>query len=626
MATGNEKTIGALVKAKPDWPKLIQSRFEGSKKLLSQRHDTWRKIRNAYHGYVADQAKKRGRANFHHHLIFQQIEMETARFIVNYFRHDPFIAVSPINANTMETAKRHEQVLQHYNEHAPTFFIEKYRLLKYSHLYGTGFEMPTWRREVRPVMRKVPITYAGQQINEVEVETNEVVYDGLWFKTFSPFDVFPYPFANSLASSPWVILVEFVRADELLKRADAGIFDKGAVMKVPLNGYLQDEWEFARQLRDLGHGTPDQDDELVCLQHMFTPDRFITLANNAEIVRDQPNMFWHGLIPMVQGVKTLDPDSFYPIGSGKNLLASQKLLSMTSNAMIDNVVQSQWPIWKYTSAVNPNDLVSLPNQRIKVETLDDVDVVKMPELKQDLLQLKAVIEAHAQTLTGYFGPQQGFSDTQHTATSDSIFQQEGNQRISGDVMAFEQLTLVPEARMVSKLVQQFMPEGVDVRINGPGGQFFQKLSPQDIRGEFDFTASGSSESINRAVVQQQLIEMFSVANEATQYVQMPTGQIIPVPVLDAYNALKQIYEGYNQRNTDKLLYRPEVFGLPLNNELLNQYGLPAVPGLDQMPLDPMTGARRANAGSLPMPNRSSVNPGDIVNGANRAAPQSVRAI
>jgi len=629
---GNQQpstTVATWLQVKRDPKKVIQDRFETARNAMTGRVEEWRKIRDAYHGYIRQNQKRRGRANFPFYKIFPQTELEAARFVVNYFRHDPFVAVSPQASDDIEKAQRHERVLQHYLEHCPSFYLSELRLIKYASMFGNGFQMPTWRRRVAPVRRKLPVMIGGLKIGEQELVTNEVVYDGLEFHTFAPTDVFPYPFATSLDTAPWVILVQFVRVDELVALADQGIYDKDAVMKIPLNGYLQQDWEIFKQISENGKGGAQaEDNELICLQHMLMPDRFQTLANNDIVIRNRDNHLWSKNIPMVHGVKTIDPDSFWSIGTAKTILPSEKMLQLFVNSMVDAVTSTMWPVWKYVpNRVNPNDLLSLPNQRIPVKSMDDLDIVKLPEMKQDMLAIKIMFEQHIEEITGYFGTQKGEGRSGNTATSDSIFQSEGNNRIQYDVMTFEQVTLIRMAKLVSALVQQFMPEQMDVRLNGPGGVQFAPVNQDDVRGEFDFKASGSSETLNRAVVQQQLIELFNTAQGANQFVQMPGGAIVPVPVLDTYNALKELYEGYGRVNIDKILYRPELFGMPLTNDVLNQFGLPSIPGLDQMQPNPNTGALRAQrkqGGAAQLQNMSrSVDPKQIINNANRPQPLAI---
>lgn len=611
-------SVGRWVQVTRDRKRLLEDRFKMAQRATDTLRQRRRQVREAYHGHIARRVK--GRANFHFHKVFSQIEMESARFLLNFFRHTPFATVNPTSSDTVEAAKRHEWALQFYQEKCPTFFLEQLRLIKYSTLFGCAFQIPSWRRNWGTVKKSVPIQFAGETVGYTEVESEELLYDGLWYKTFSPDDVYPHPYSRSVETMPWLIIEEFIPIQELLRRAEMGMFDKAQVNKVPLNAYRQADWEARIQQSSIHGRSMDQDIELICLQHSFEPDRFETLANGEIMIRDAKNEFWHKQIPAIMGVKTIDPDSLWPIGTGKNMLPNQKLLNLFMNEAANQAIASHWPIWKYRdgSGVNPNSLLSLPNQRIKVKNMDDVDIVQMPEMKQDLLAIKLMLEANTEELTGYFGPQKGEGSSSRTATSDAIFQQEGNMRIQSDVLTFEQVSGIPQAKMASKLVQQFMMPGTEVRINGPGsGLSFVPLSPEQIRGEFEFQVAGASEALNRAVVQQQLIEMFDTSAQAVQHVQMPNGQIVPMPVFDTYQGLKEIYEGYGRRNTDKLLYRPEIFGIPLNNDLLGQFGLPAIPGLDQLQVHPRTGAMRNDQAMAQLTNMSASDPGAPVKQANQ---------
>jgi hypothetical protein len=242
-------------------------------------------------------------------------------------------------------------------------------------------------------------------------------------------------------------------------------------------------------------------------------------------------------------------------------------------------------VWKYRAGqVNPNKLLSLPNQAIPVKNMADVDIMKMPEMKQDILSLMAVLDASLEETTGYFGTQKGASSEQRTATSDSIFQQEGNLRIQYDTMTYEKLTLNEEARLISKTIQQFMPEEVAVRVADSPKQEFESVQRQDIQGEYDYSVSGASEGMNRAIVQKQLIEFFNSAQAVDQLVKLPGGQIVPMPLLHTYNAAKEILQGFDHKGADRWLHRPEVFGMPVDNDMFEQFGLPRLQGFENIPV------------------------------------------
>lgn len=612
------KTVREHIQVKRDPKKLIQDRFKASEQFMTPYHDRWRRIRNAYHGYIAAKNRRPGRANFHLHKLFPQIELEAARFTVFYFAQPPFIQVNPRGPTSVDSAELHEMALQHYIEMAPTFYLHKLRLIKYSLLYGSGFEMPTWRTKRAKVIQKQPVVIGGVHLGDEDVEVDEVIYDGFDFHTFSPTEVYLYPYARHTLSAPWQIVMEFVHVDELVDRADQGIYDKSKVMAIPLNCYKQDDWEMRRHYSDLGLGVPEPDPELVCLIHMFSPERFITLANDDQIIRDVDNFLYHKQIPLIQGVKTLDPDSPWPIGTGQVILPNQRLRNLLGNASIDTVLKNLWPVWKYRTGagVNPNTLLSLPNHAIGVQNMGDVDIMQMPEMKQDIMALMAMLEANSEEATGYFGTQKGFSDQTRTATSDAIFQQEGNLRIKYDIQTFEQLALIPEAKMLSKTLQQFMPDNVAVKVFGGQASEFKEVSREDIRGEYEYSVTGASQAMNRALLQKQMIEFFRDAQNSEQVVRLPGGQIVPVPVLNTYNALKEILQGFDNRNADRLLHRPEVFGIPVDNDMFEQFGLPGIPGLDNGGNGGRTRGQQQTLAAVGQRSRS-VDPTKLVTNANK---------
>lgn len=609
----NANTLAKYVHIKKDQANDIIECYDRARALTQHRRDRWSEIYKMYHGYIKDRNRSKGRANFHWHKMFPAIETEAARFVLSYFSHTPYTTVIPTNGTSVDASKVMENSIQYYYEHCPVHFMSTLRLIKNTGLYGIGFRIPSWKTKTAKIKRTVPITMYNVQVGVEEIETEEVIYDGLWFDTYSPGQVFVDPYALDLESARYVIVEEWVPAEELLEKAKQGIYDLDKVNKIPMNASGQNEMEYIQRMEALGHPSPEADRGMVRLQHKLADDHFVTLANGVTIIRDTNNFYDHKKKPIIRGVKSLDPESFYPIGTGSVILPNQKMRNVFGNSMIDRVISSYHHMWKYKgSTVDPAQLLSVPNNRIRVQHMDDVEIIQAPEMKRDMLVVQELLDVNQEESIGYFGTQKGAAmGPAQTATSDSIFNEQGDKRITYDVMVFENGTLLPESKMVAALIAQFMPDETELRVNGPGGFSFQKINKQDIRGEYDFRAGGASESMNKAVAQQQMINLYNIASQATQYVKMPTGQMIPVPVLDTWNALKDIYEGAGVKDVDKILYRPEIFGIPINNETLNQFGLPSIPGLDNLQPNPKTGAL-TNPNNLPR----SVDSKQIINNAN----------
>ena len=617
-----DNTLGSYISIKKDPIVMVREKYNIAYSHNSKQRLLLNKLYQAYHGYVKDSARSKGRANFHYHKMFQAVETEVARFMVNYFSHDPYASVIPNKGAAVNSAKAMEEVLQYYYEHSPNFFLSRLRMIKYASLFGYGWCVPSWQKDEMKVKVRKKVKLYGMDVGEIEEEELQIIYEGLQFDVYSPTEVFTDPMAKTPNKMRWAMVEDWVPAEELAEKANQGIYDKAAVNRIPLNGSGQEQIEYQNRVDSLGYVRPDEDISMVRLWSYFEANRWITVANDDTIIRDEENPYDHKQIPLIMGMKTVDIDSFFPIGTGKVILPTQKMVNVVVNSAIDSVISSNHPIWKHKSHIDPNGLASLPNKRIRVRQMDDVEIMRMPETKQDIYQLKNTLEESINESTGYYNQQFGGGSPNTTATGAQINNDQGNQRIQYDVMVFEELYLVKEAKMCTKIIQQMIPEGQEFRIAGQGGMNFANYSAEDIRGEFK--TRGSSEAINKAVVQQQLINFFNMSNQATQYVTMPTGEVVPVPVLDTYNALKDIYEGFGRKDTYKLLLRPELFGIPISNEVLGQFGLPPIPGLEGKQSNPLTGGfggPTVNPKTLP----SSTNETQITRNATQL-PNPTRAV
>ena len=579
------KTVGEYltIRTPVDKVRLVHDRYELSKQVLSDRRAKWLEYYQLYSGYIDPAKKVKGRANFHFHTIFPQIELEASRYLTSYFAHNPYVQVLPSGGQFIDQAKAREQILQHYYEHAPTHFYETFRFIKFTLLYGCAFRIPTWRKIIGKITKRIPLGPGG---GYADAQYEDIIYDGLHFSTWAPHEVFPYPYAKSINQLPWVIIEEFVHIDELVNRAKSGAFDLAQVNKIPLNCSGQDQMSFKTMAAATGDKTADDDPYMIRLLHNLSPTEFITTANDAVSIRETENYYYHQQIPAIMGVKTLDPEKFHPVGAVKPIAPNQKMVNFTGNHMINQMVRNMDPVWWRTGKVDARYLVSRPNNIILSEKGPgpggDFGILEMPELKHDLFLFQNLLQQNREETTGYYGTQKGHSTQRNTATSDSIFEAQGDKRINADVMAFEELSLVPEAKQVSALIDQFMPNEVAVRVAGAKGINFQNRTPADIQGEFDFRVGGITENINRAVQQRQMIDLIATSKDMQQLVQLDNGALVPMPVLNVYEALQAVWEPTAGTSTDKILYPPELFGMAVDNNLFQQYGLPALPGLEGM--------------------------------------------
>lgn len=154
---------------------------------------------------------------------------------------------------------------------------------------------------------------------------------------------------------------------------------------------------------------------------------------------------------------------------------------------------------------------------------------------------------------------------------------------------------------------------------------FQSVKRDDIQGEFQFSASGASEGMNKAIVQKQLIEFFLATQESSQLIKLPGGQIVPMPLLHTYNAAREILQGFEHKGADRWLHRPEIFGMPVDNDTFEQFGLPRLDGFENIPAAPPGGGNGQGASptGARAPGSRTVNPNRLLQNATKQPTVSV---
>jgi hypothetical protein len=76
MSDNDAATVSAYIIKKQDQKQLIRDRYKMAKDATTSLRESWLEIYLAYHGYVKESVRRRGRANFHYHKLFPQIDVE----------------------------------------------------------------------------------------------------------------------------------------------------------------------------------------------------------------------------------------------------------------------------------------------------------------------------------------------------------------------------------------------------------------------------------------------------------------------------------------------------------------------------------------------------------------------
>lgn len=146
--------------------------------------------------------------------------------------------------------------------------------------------------------------------------------------------------------------------------------------------------------------------------------------------------------------------------------------------------------------------------------INDINVIKPLDdarISFDVPMIEAVIKQDIRELTGQPASQFGVLENRETSATEHL--QVEQARIS---RADDNLTLVEEdtrncARKMLQCIQAFADTDVVVKIAGPKGHFWHKMTKDDIQGEYDLEIDpGSTTKVNDAVRKKQSVDLMNV--------------------------------------------------------------------------------------------------------------------
>jgi hypothetical protein len=128
-----------------------------------------------------------------------------------------------------------------------------------------------------------------------------------------------------------------------------------------------------------------------------------------------------------------------------------------------------------------------------------------------------------------------------TASGINMMQAAASARFNLKVRLIESMFIEKLARMLISLDQQFISKPRVVRIVGMKGQEFRQVTPEDVKGNFDFIPTGSVMLTNREVRLQQYLMLKKVFGMD--------------PSVNQYTLNKMIFKATGEKNIDELLLK-----------------------------------------------------------------------
>lgn len=452
-------------------------------------------------------------------------------------------------------------------------------IVKGALIYGTSIIKVFWKKEEAKVTKKEMVDEDFPELGTVDVEKDELLFDGPQIELVDLMDFFWDPRATDMDNARWVAHRMYRTYEHLEELQKQGVY-KNVKLLEDTAAVLEDDEKSARR-GTLGIAMPSELEDmergknLVEIIEYWEDDRVVTVANREVVIRDEPNPYRHGKKPFVRLVDQSIQHEFLGMGELEPIETLQYELNDRRNQRMDNVTLVLNRMWKVKNGANvdEDELVSDAGGVVHTDDMNGIEPLQMPDVTASSYQEETLIKADIQQTTGVSDFTRGVGSdalANDTATGISLIQEAGNSRFRLKIRNLES-AIEKIGRMMVSLNEQFVEEEKVIRILGDEGFEWKTIRPEDLKGNFDVVVqSGSTLPSNEAVERKQTMEMF----------QLFAGD----PEVNQVELKRRVLETFGVKNIDKLLV-PADQGIPQGNQLLEQQPLGGNPGPAEGQLD-----------------------------------------
>jgi hypothetical protein len=283
-----------------------------------------------------------------------------------------------------------------------------------------------------------------------------------------------------------------------------------------------------------------------------TDDWKVVVTGSGIVLSCEENPYWHREKPFTRWICTPVPNEFYGIGLAEMCESLQHELNTTRNQRIDNVsyvLNRMFKIAK-TADIDPEQLVSRPNGYIEVDTMDDIEVIEVPDVTASAYKEEEIIKNDMDVVTGVHNYDRGAStERRETATTATIMSQGSNERFNLQVNLIEFGGFADSGRQIAELNRQYVDRTITFSIvndmtQTEGELQSESVAPEDLDIDFDIMVSGSAVDpiANKETRQNQLIQLLNVVQQN--------------PNVNITSLIKEILEQFDINNINEILQPP----------------------------------------------------------------------
>lgn len=564
-------------------------------KKTEERRKLWQRIKDAesyrdsnyrekwrdwYRRYRSRPAKEREGSNIFVPETFMIVDVITNRTSESLFNTRPYVSVLPRDEAHSESARKVQELLDWQLAdviNADRIFSED--IIPTWAVYGTVIVYDAWktvkRKVKRPYTKEIPVTmddgsalidtdtnmpvteqvYTDEEGRRLVEEREETVYDDPTLQNIDLFDFFVDPQASSLEDARYCGHLEYRTKDDI-KRLEETAGWKVDWDEVQTADKKEQGFQTRRSDDGVGDGRDGGDvsrQGLYAVRHYWELERHLVFVDEY-CALDEGNPYWHGNLPYKRACYVSLPGEFYGLGLPEMLAALQDELNTVRNQRVDYNSLTLRRMWKLRKGcgLTARDLIWRQNGVLQVENMDDVQEIQVAQLPASAFQTEEGIKQDMKDVTGCHDILMGLAPSDETATTTMTKDNNASIRFKMGCTKLAEDILVPVARDIISMDQQFMTEEKRVILNPEapledGGS--DTITPLDVEGEYDLIYVGSSIDplANKELTKEKLIQAIQLALQIPAYANAPDNLL---------NMMRRLLQSMDIKAPDELIPEP----------------------------------------------------------------------
>lgn len=488
--------------------KLLRNDFDRYRELRKPFERDWARYDRLYH-MTPDKGKNQvGRANLVVVDAFEGVETIVPKMVGQRARFT-FAARKKADINNAQVMTD----LCDYQQEQMDVELKCQDVYRDCTKFGTGISFLGWKQSIKKIIyeeaaetpeEKADGTVTGEFKKQYVIK--KVIYDDPWEEYLSIWQVWTDPYVQNTEDQHSFVIVRVKRKSWAVGMIDEKVFRGNPDdLKAGNPSNASEEGMLLQQPMDAQNMEISfKDDELDpfgVVYERWSKDRVITTWNNQVVLRDIPNPFAHGMVPILNVVYTRVAGCWY--GKGAVAAAEPQIQELTDhrNNLMDDANARAHSMWirKRGSEIDDDQLISKADGVIDVNNRGDIEEIRRQPADQSAYGFLNILRDDIKRALGLNDYAFGNMPSKRVTSGEvATASGAGASRLEMPLMTYENMYVKRKGLMMYKMNQQFLKEEKTYRVTGKSVQF-KSISPTDIQGDFDvMPIPGSSKAQDKA--------------------------------------------------------------------------------------------------------------------------------